>query len=161
MLIGEATYSLEEWLHFLHVLSVIVWLGGVIALNVLSVWAGRGPDRAGQRALLRVSDLYGRAVIGAAGALTLITGLLLVWQLDLSLTTLWVAWGLIGLVASIILGATLIRASQADLRRLTEDPSADDQPRRLARQRRAALLYTINVLLLLSIVWTMVFKPTA
>jgi hypothetical protein len=30
----------------------------------------------------------------------------------------------------------------------------------LAGQRRAAVLYAINVLILLSIVWAMIFKPT-
>jgi hypothetical protein len=62
-----------------------------------------------------------------------------------------VAWGLVGLFVSMLLGATLIRATQADLRRLTERPSPDDT-RRLAGQRRAAVLYAINVLILLSIV---------
>ena len=113
---GEGTYTLETLLHFLHVLSVIVWFGGVLALNVLAVRVGSGPDRAAQASLLRLSDVYGRAVIAPAGILTLITGLLLIGEHDLPLSTLWVAWGLIGLLLSVGLGATLIRAAQADLR---------------------------------------------
>lgn len=62
---GEETYTLET-LHFLHVLSVIVWFGGVLALNVLAVRVGSGPDRASQATLLRLSDFYGRAVIAPA-----------------------------------------------------------------------------------------------
>jgi uncharacterized membrane protein len=62
-------------LHFLHVLSVIVWFGGVLTLNVLALRVGRGPDQSVQGALLRMSDLYGRAVIAPAGVLTLITGI--------------------------------------------------------------------------------------
>jgi uncharacterized membrane protein len=157
--LAEVTLTYESLLHFLHILSVIVWIGGVISLNVLAVRVGRGPDRAVQAALLGLSDTYGRAVIAPAGVLTLITGLLLVGQEDLAFSTLWVAWGLVGLFVSVILGATLIRATQADLRRLTESPSTDDA-RRLAGQRRAAVLYGINVLILLSIVWAMIFKPT-
>ena len=157
---GEGTYTLETLLHFLHVLSVIVWFGGVLALNVLAVRVGSGPDRAAQASLLRLSDVYGRAVIAPAGILTLITGLLLIGEHDLPLSTLWVAWGLIGLLLSVGLGATLIRATQADLRSLTEHPSVDNQSRRLQRQRRAAILYAVNLLILLSIVWAMVFKPT-
>lgn len=157
---GEGTYTLETLLHFLHVLSVIVWFGGVLALNVLAVRVGSGPDRASQATLLRLSDVYGRAIIAPAGILTLITGLLLMGEHELPLSTLWIAWGLIGLLLSVGMGATLIRATQADLRRLTEDPSVDNQSRRLQRQRRAAILYAVNLLILLSVVWAMVFKPT-
>lgn len=70
-----------------------------------------------------------------------------------------VKWGLIGLVLSVALGATLIRATNPELRRLVENPKMGE-PRRLARQRRAAALYGLNLLLLLSVVWAMVFKPT-
>lgn len=157
---GSGRVPFENLLHFLHVLAVIVWVGGVLSLNVLAVRVGIGPDRAVQASLLRMSDFYGRAVIAPAGALTLITGLLLVGQLDLALSTLWVAWGMIGLVLSVALGATLIRATNGQLRRLTESPSTDD-PSRLSRQRRAAILYGLNLLLLLSVLWAMVFKPTA
>jgi len=157
---GEETYTLETLLHFLHVLSVIVWFGGVLALNVLAVRVGSGPDRASQATLLRLSDFYGRTVIAPAGILTLITGLLLMGEHELSLSTLWIAWGLIGLLLSVGLGATLIRATQVALRRLTEDPSVDNESRRLRRQRRAAIFYAVNLLILLSVVWAMVFKPT-
>jgi uncharacterized membrane protein len=152
-------FTWEALLHFLHVLSVIVWFGGVLTLNVLAVRVGRGPDRSVQAVVLHLGDLYGRAVIAPAGVLTLITGILLVNEHDLAFSTLWVAWGLIGLFVSVILGATLIRATQVDLRRLTEGAGTDES-RRLASQRRAAVLYSINVLILLSIVWAMVFKPT-
>jgi hypothetical protein len=91
--------------------------------------------------------------------LTLITGLLLVGEHDLAFSKLWVAWGLVGLFISVLLGVTLIRATQADLRRLTESPSADES-RRLARQRRAAILSAVNVVVLLSVAWAMVFKST-
>jgi uncharacterized membrane protein len=152
-------FTWEALLHFLHVLSVMVWFGGVLTLNVLAVRVGRGSDRSVQAAVLHLGDLYGRAVIAPAGVLTLITGILLVNEHDLAFSTLWVAWGLIGLFVSVILGATLIRATQVDLRRLTEGAGTDES-RRLASQRRAAVLYSINVLILLSIVWAMVFKPT-
>jgi uncharacterized membrane protein len=152
-------YTYENLLHFLHILSAIVWVGGVLTLNVLAVRVGAGPERTTQASLLRMSDLYGRVVIAPAGLLSLISGLLLVGQMDLSFGTLWVAWGIIGLVLSVGLGATLIRATNAELRRLSEDPSMDE-PRRLARQRRAAVVYGLNLVLLLSVVWAMVFKPT-
>jgi uncharacterized membrane protein len=152
-------YTLENLLHFLHQLSAITWLGGILAVNVLQVRLGSRQDRAAQESLLRQTDLYGRAVIAPAAAITLLTGLVLVVQEDFAFSDLWVAWGLIGLLLSLALGATLIRVTNAELRRLAADP-ANEQPRWLAQQRRAAILFGINLVLLLSVVWAMVFKPT-
>jgi hypothetical protein len=43
---------------------------GIPAVNVLQEWIGGGNDRAAQASLLRQSDLYGRAVIAPAAAVT-------------------------------------------------------------------------------------------
>ena len=66
---------MENLFKFLHILAVIVWVGGVLTVNVLQVLTGKGHDRAAQVSLLRLSDLYGRTVIAPAAALTLGTGL--------------------------------------------------------------------------------------
>jgi uncharacterized membrane protein len=152
--------TLETLVRFLHLLAAIVWLGGVVALNILQLQVGRGPDRAALGPVLRRSDLYGRAVIAPAGVVTLLTGILLVIQDDqVSWSDLWVWWGIAGMVVSLGLGATLIRANNAGLRRLTAQPVPDDR-QVSAGQRRAAVLYAINLLVLLSVVWAMVFQPT-
>jgi hypothetical protein len=61
-------YTIKNLFKFLHVLAVIVWVGGVLTVNLLQILSGRGHDRAAQGALLRLSDLYGRAVIAPAAA---------------------------------------------------------------------------------------------
>ena len=101
----------------------------------------------------------GRAVIAPAAALTLLTGLVRVEQIDVGYGTFWVAWGIAAVIGSLAIGATLVRATNAELRRLAADAPADD-PRWPTLQRRAATLYAINLLLLLSAVWAMEFKPT-
>jgi uncharacterized membrane protein len=146
---------MENLFKFLHVLAVIVWVGGVLTVNVMQVLTGRGDDRAAQASLLRLSDLYGRAVIAPAAALTLLTGVVRVEQIGVGYGTFWVAWGIAAIVASIALGATMIRATNAALRRL-----AADDPQWPGLLRRAAILYGINLLLLLSALWAMEFKPT-
>jgi uncharacterized membrane protein len=146
---------MENLFKFLHVLAVIVWVGGVFTVNVLQVLVGRGSDRAAQASLLRLSDLYGRAVIAPAAALTLLTGVVRVEQIGVGYGTFWVAWGIAAIVLSIALGATMIRATNAALRRL-----AADDPQWPTLLRRAAILYAVNLLLLLSALWAMEFKPT-
>jgi putative copper export protein len=152
-------YTMENLFKFLHILSVIVWVGGVLTVNVLQLLTGRGRDRAAQASLLRLSDLYGRAVISAAAAATLLTGFVRAEQLNVGYGTLWVAWGLAAVALSIALGASLIRMTNAELRQVAGDAGPDD-PRWPALQRRALVLFVVNLLLLLSAVWAMEFKPT-
>ena len=149
---------MENLFKFLHILAVIVWVGGVLTVNVLQILTGKGHDRAAQASLLRLSDLYGRAVIAPAAALTLVTGLVRVEQIDVGYGTFWVAWGITAIVLSLALGATPIRVTNAELRRIA-DPAADDQ-RWPTLQRRKTTFFAINLLLLLSAVWAMEFKPT-
>ncbi len=153
-------YTLENLFHFLHQLTAIIWLGGVLALNALQMRLARRRDPAVQQSLLHLIDLYGRAVIAPAAIVNLLTGLVLIAQMDdVAWSDAWVVWGLLGIALSVTLGATLIRATNADLRRLAADDALDD-PRWSSRQRRAAILYVVNVVSLLSVVWAMIFKPT-
>jgi hypothetical protein len=111
------------------------------------------------RSTPRGSDLYGRAVIAPAAAVTLISGLVLVAETDVAWSTLWAAWSLVGLVLSLALGAD---ADPRDQRRATaaRRHPTHDTAWRLVQERRAATLSAINLLLLLSLLWAMIFKPS-
>ena len=86
--------TVENLLHFLHQLAAIVWVGGVLPVNVLQVRLSKGRDRAAVAPLLRLAELYGRAVIAPAAAVVLVTGLILVPEMHLDFSDLWVVWGL-------------------------------------------------------------------
>jgi putative copper export protein len=86
---GGRASTMENLFKFLHILAVIVWVGGVLTVNVLQVLTGKGHDRAAQASLLRLSDLYGRAVIAPAAAFTLLTGLVRAEQIDVGYGTFW------------------------------------------------------------------------
>jgi len=120
-------YTLENLFHFLHQLTAIIWLGGVLALNALQMRLARRRDPAVQQSLLHLIDLYGRAVIAPAAIVNLLTGLVLIAQMDdVAWSDAWVVWGLLGIALSVTLGATLIRTTNADLRRLAADDALDD-----------------------------------
>lgn len=79
------TYTLFK---FLHVLGVIVWIGGVLAINVLSARIARERDVALLAPLSRQASFYGRAVLGPAAGTTLVAGIVMVVVGQLRLTTL-------------------------------------------------------------------------
>lgn len=145
-------------LEFLHVTAVIVWVGGVIALTIINRRLREEGDPAATRAIARQSAFFGRAVLGPAAGLTLLAGVALM-AISRSGFTLWLGWGLAGVFGSVALGATVLRRETERVIELTSAETPD--PGRLAAARRRLSVATLaNILLLLSTVWAMVFKPT-
>ncbi len=150
------TYNLFK---FLHVAAVIVWVGGVVALIVIPARLAREGGMAATAALGRQAAFYGRSVVGPAAVLTLVAGIVMVVVGRLPLDTLWIAYGFLGIVVSMGLGGGLLSRLGHQLAELGE--SDDPDPARMAAlQARLRTLNLINALILFSVVWAMVFKPT-
>ena len=144
---------------FLHVVAVIVWVGGLVAISVINARLAREHDPAQMAPLTRASGFFGGVIVAPAAALTLIAGLVMVANARMSFATLWIAWGLGGLLVSLLLGATLIRRAGTELSAAIQ--GADSDPSRTeALQRRLRTLSLLNLLILFSAVGAMVFKPT-
>lgn len=142
----------------LHVISVIVWLGGLVGVAVINARIAGEGDRAAMASLAEASRFFGSRIVGPAAGLTLIAGLVMVAVGDLPFTSLWILWGLGGLVVSMALGATVIRRTGDDL--TARSASADADPAEIgALQRRLRGLNVLNLLILFSAVVAMVFKP--
>ena len=92
-------------------------------------------------------------------AVTLIAGLWMAGQFGIPFTSLWIVWGLVGFVGFVVIGVIAVSRVAAELGALARSAGTDD-PRVAALGRRLGVLSTINLLLLASVVWAMVFKPT-
>jgi len=144
---------------FLHVVGVIVWVGGVFTLNVLGGRLARERDPAAVAALSRQATFYGRSVLGPATGITLVAGVVAAGIGRISFATLWIVWGLLAILLSGILGGTAIRRAGEQLSELAPTAPEGD-PQVAALRRRVLTLDWINLLLLFSAVGAMVFKPT-
>jgi len=142
---------------FLHIVGAIVWIGGVVAVNIISVRIAGEQAGAALAALARQSRFYGMAVIGPAAGVTLLAGIVMIAVSGLGVP-LWVIWGFAAILISMALGATLIRRAGEDLSDVAATAAPSDARVR-ALQQRLTTLNIINVLVLLSAVWAMVFKP--
>jgi hypothetical protein len=105
-----------------------------------------------------LGGFYGGAVLGPAAALTLIAGIVTAASAGFDMSALWIIWGFAGILASMALGATLIRRTMRRIGAMAET-AAPGEARLLALQRRLAVLNGVNLLLLLSVVWAMIAKP--
>ena len=146
-------------LKFLHVLSVIAWIGGVGALTILTRRIARERKREILAAWLRQATAYGQMVAGPASGIVLLTGAAMVGMAKLGFGTLWVVWGFAGIVLHILLGAILIRRRTAELATLASAGTGDDAAL-LEAGRRLWVVQLIYVALMASVVAAMVLKPT-
>lgn len=150
----DTVYTLFK---FLHIVGAIVWIGGVVAVSIISARIAREQDGAVLAAVSRQSRFYGMAVVGPAAGVTLLAGIVMIAISGLGVP-LWVIWGFAAIIVSMALGATLIRRAGEELSNVAATAAPGD-PRQLALQQRLTTLNIINMLLLLSAVGAMVFKP--
>lgn len=144
---------------FLHVAAAIVWVGGVSTLMVFNARLARSSAAsATQATLARTSGELGRLVIGPAALFTLLAGVGTAVIGGISLGSLWITWGFTGLFLSMGLAGTVIRRSATALELALSEPATP--PARVATLRgRLTGLNLLNLVLLLSVVAAMVFKP--
>jgi uncharacterized membrane protein len=144
---------------FLHVVAVIVWLGGLFTTSIVTARVAREGNQSALASLMRQSGFIGRSVLGPAAGLALIAGVVMVIDGGIGFATLWIAWGVGALIVSMGLGASVIRRSGEQLGRLLASEKRDEEAV-MSLQRRLQTLSVVNMLILLSAVWMMVTKPT-
>jgi uncharacterized membrane protein len=145
-------------LKYLHVLAVIAWIGGLFALVVLNARLAREGDPAMLAVVGRQSEFFGRSVLGPAMLVTLLAGLATAGVARFPFSTPWIVWGIVGFFISIAVGVVAVSRAAGELATVARTvPPGDD--RLDAARRRVIALNAINLLLLASIVWAMVFKP--
>jgi uncharacterized membrane protein len=152
-------YTLYNFYLFLHIVAAIIWLGGAFMVTITNVRLSQQHDRAGLASLGRQGNFYTRSVFMPAAVISLVTGILLTSTAGISFGALWITWGFTGIIVSIVLGAVLIRRTIEELGRLAAAP-ASNGARIGTLQQRVLLLSALNLLVLFSVVWGMVFKPT-
>ena len=147
------------FLKLLHVVSVIVWVGGVAALSVVG-WRMRNEgNREVLTALVRQASTYGERVAGPASFIVLLTGPMMVGMAHIGFGTFWVLWGFAGLTAHFWIGATALRRRTSALLQLTSG-GAGDGAAILGAARRLWSAQLIYLAIMAAVVAAMVLKPT-
>jgi uncharacterized membrane protein len=143
-----------ELLKFLHVLLAIVAVGFNASYGV---WLARARREPGQLAyVLRGIKVLDDRFANPAYAVLLVTGLLMVWDGDLDLGTLWISASIALYVGVVVVG--LLGYSPA-LRRQLAASETGDVTSVAAANRRATIFGLLTTAMVLLIVFLMVTKP--
>lgn len=143
-------------LKYLHIIGAIVLVGSVFTIDLMTlrlVLAKRNPQL---KVFYIESKFIERAIIGPSSLLTLISGVIMAflwfgWPF-------WLVWGLVVIGFTGFTGTVTIPKMKKKLVDLIEqNPANAPETKRLST--RFILSITIDVLLLISAVGTMVYKP--
>lgn len=150
--------TLAKFLLLVHVVAVIVWLGGAFMLGLLFERAQRSKDESTVLGLARMGEFLGKAVFNPAGIITLAAGVWLVIEADFDFAEAWISIGFLGIATGAILGMAFypkaFRQVQAGIE--ADGLLSNDT---LAALRRLRLVSTLEWAFLVVVVWAMVFKP--
>jgi uncharacterized membrane protein len=149
-----------EFLLVLHVIAVIVWLGAAFTMDLLFLRAERmrNPAELGKTGELQ-EWLVPRVFI-PSGVLTLVLGLLLVWDGPWSFSDLWILIGLAGWIGSFGVGFLFIKPEGEKMKEIVAQygPSSPEVQR---RARRLGVVSRVQLLALFLVVAAMELKPTS
>jgi uncharacterized membrane protein len=149
-----------EFLVLLHIIAVIVWLGAGFTMDLLFLRAERTRNPAEMGKAGELQEWLVPRVFIPSGILTLVLGLLLVWDGPWSFDDLWILIGLTGWIASFGVGFLFIRPQGEKMKEIV----AQHGPTSVEAQRQGRLLGVVSRVQLLGlflVVVDMVLKPTS
>ena len=147
------------FLKFLHVLSVVFWIGGAAGLAFVGWRVAKERNRVLLTALLEQGMTYGQRVIAPSAGIVLLSGLALVGIGHIGFGAFWVWFGYGGVLAQFVVGGFLIQKRAGELKQLAAAPSGDDVAL-VAAARRLWNTQIVYLILFAIVIAAMVIKPT-
>ncbi len=148
--------TLYEWLKFAHIVLVIVAVGFNASYGILLARAAREPEH--ESHVLRTVKVLDDRFANPAYALLLVTGLLMVWEGNIALSTFWIATSLGIYGALVVLGLAVYTPTlRRQIQALEAEGSDSAAYRRL--RTRGRVVGMILAVMVLAIVFLMVTKP--
>ena len=142
---------------FVHVMAVIMWIGTGIVFQVVAEQAARRRDATKTAALATLGTTFGKVYFPALAILVLLTGLWMVIDGEWGFDHVFVLGGLLGIVAAMVTGATVIGPTSERLQQSVAGGVASaDTNEHLVRLRDVG---RIDLVVMTTVVFLMTYKP--
>jgi uncharacterized membrane protein len=149
--------TLYELLLFVHIASVVTWVGGNITVQLVALRALASGEPARMAGIAADADWIGKRVYTPAALLVLGAGIWMVLEADLGFGRGWIIVGLAGFAFSLIIGATFNGPESARIGRLIEERGPAD-PEVARRIKRILLSGRLELLVMLAVIFFMATK---
>lgn len=145
------------WLKFAHVMLAIIAVGFNASYAIWLARAAKDPEH--EAFALRTIKVLDDRFANPAYALLLVTGLLMIWEADIPLSTFWISTSIGIYAAVILLGLGIYTPTlRRQIRALEEQGPGSEDYRRLST--RGTVVGILLAIMVIVIVFLMVTKPT-
>jgi uncharacterized membrane protein len=148
-----------ELLVFLHVTSVIVWLGAGVTTDLLFLRAERTGDPRELGKMGQLQEWLVPRVFIPSGVATLVFGILVTWDGPWSFDNLWILIGLAGWLGNFGVGFLFLRPQGERLKEIIA-AKGPTSPEARAHAKRMGVVARVQLLALFLVVADMVLKPS-
>jgi len=151
--------SLDSWLHLVHVLSAMVWVGGGLMLSLIAVRVRSSSDPRAIADFARLLPFVGIRVLMPSVILVLVTGVgLVLADSEFRFSQLWVLLALALFAVAFLIGAVYLSRVAIQLDRAIAGQGQAGAGAAALLNRWLAGYWGVLAVLLVA-VWDMVFKP--
>jgi uncharacterized membrane protein len=141
-----------------HVLFVVIWIGGGALLTVFGVLAERTNDPAQLSQIARMAAFAGERIFAPAGLVVVAMGVAMVLNAHLGFGHFWIVFGLLGFLATFVIGIGVLSPMAKKVEALLRDKGPSD-PETQAAISRILVIARADVAMLLLVIVDMVTKP--
>jgi uncharacterized membrane protein len=141
-----------------HVLFVVLWVGGGLFLTLFAILAERSNDSAQITSITKMAAFAGERVFAPAAIVVLAMGISMVLNAHLGFGHFWIIFGLLGFASTFIIGIGVLGPRAKKLEVLLADKGAD-HPDTQAAISQILLIARFDIAVLALVVVDMVTKP--
>jgi uncharacterized membrane protein len=142
-----------------HVIAAAVWVGGAMMIQALAFRIVRAGDAKRQADFARDTEIVGMRLFIPTTWILLLAGIGMMVNLHWSWGQNWIVFGLISFALSFVVGAGFLGPESGRIAALIER-EGPDSPAAQARIRRILLVSRCELVILVTVIWNMVVKPS-
>jgi uncharacterized membrane protein len=141
-----------------HVLFVVLWVGGGLFLTLFAILAERADDKAQISAITKMAAFAGERVFAPAAIVVVAMGIAMVLNAHLGFGHFWIIFGLLGFASTFVIGIGVLGPRAKKLEVLLADKGSD-HPETQAAISQILLIARFDIAVLALVVVDMVTKP--
>jgi uncharacterized membrane protein len=142
----------------IHILFVVVWIGGGLFITIMALRAEQASDSAQLASIAKMAAFAGQRIFAPSALIVLVMGIAMVENAGFGYNHFWIAFGLIGFLITFVLGIAVLgpRSKQVDELREAKGLEA---PETQAAISNLLLIARADVAMLLLVIVDMVVRP--
>jgi len=141
-----------------HILFVVLWIGGGVFLTIFAILAERARDGAQLVSIAKMAAFAGERIFAPAAIVVLAMGIAMVLNADLGFGHFWLIFGLLGFASSFVVGVAVLGPRSKKLDALLTQNGPDDAETQAAISK-LLLIARADIAVLLLVIVDMVTKP--